>query len=145
MNRGRISRSVRREVVQRAGGLCEYCLCREDYSPVMHSVEHIIPKSRGGTDNLNNLALACQECNNHKFDKMEAVDSLTETVVPLFHPRQHLWREHFAWSEDSTHIVGLTPIGRATVAALQLNRSGLINLRAVLHPVGKHPPKFSQE
>jgi hypothetical protein len=46
----------------------------------------------------------------------------------------------FGWSDDFTLIVGLTPIGRATVEALQLNREGLVNLRQVLYAMGIHPP-----
>lgn len=40
-----------------------------------------------------------------------------------------------------TLIIGLTPTGRATVEALQLNHSALQNLRTVLYLVGQHPPE----
>jgi len=46
-----------------------------------------------------------------------------------------------AWSPDASLIVGLTPIGRATIAALALNRAGLLNLRRVLSRAGEHPPR----
>jgi hypothetical protein len=58
----------------------------------------------------------------------------------LFHPRQHRWRDHFAWNNDATVVVGLSPTGRATVSLLQLNRSGLVNLRRLLVAAGEHPP-----
>jgi hypothetical protein len=61
--------------------------------------------------------------------------------VSLFHPREQRWDEHFAWNDDFTLMVGLTPMGRATIAALQLNRPGLVNLRRVLYAIGEHPPK----
>ena len=134
-----VSRSTRRFVAERARYLCEYCLSREDHSPVGHSVEHILPKSRGGTNDLANLALACQECNNHKFDRTESIDPQTGDMVPLYHPRQDTWREHFRWSEDYTLLIGLTSTGRATVEALQLNRTRVVNFRRVLHEFGKHP------
>jgi hypothetical protein len=38
-------------------------------------------------------------------------------------------------------MIGLTDIGRATIAELQINRSGLINLRQAFYILGKHPPK----
>lgn len=38
-------------------------------------------------------------------------------------------------------IIGLTPTGRASVIALQLNRDGVVNLRQALFTLGKHPPK----
>lgn len=65
---------------------------------------------------------------------------MTGEIAPLYHPRQQKWGEHFAWNEDFTHIVGLTPTGRATVEALQLNRDGVVSLRRVLYAAGEHPP-----
>ncbi len=103
-------------------------------------VEHIIPRSQGGRTTLDNLALACQGCNNHKYTKVKGNDSITGDLVPLYHPRQQRWRDHFAWNEDFTLIIGLTPTGRATVEALRLNREGLVNLRRILYTMGEHPP-----
>jgi hypothetical protein len=67
-------------------------------------------------------------------------DPVTGATVPLFNPRRDLWRSHFAWSEGFLEVAGLTPVGRATVEALQLNREGLVNTRRVLYMVGRHPP-----
>jgi hypothetical protein len=107
------------------------------------SIEHILPRYKGGETTFDNLALSCQGCNNHKHTKTQGIDPVTEQVAPLFHPRQQSWREHFAWSADYTLIIGLTPTGRATVKELQLNRVGLVNLRRVLFALGEHPPKES--
>lgn len=111
------------------------------YAPESFSVEHIVPRAKGGQTKLNNLALACQGCNNHKYIHTEAVDPVTGDVVSLFHPRQQRWGEHFAWTEDFAQVVGLTPTGRATVEILQLNRFGVVNLRRALHLIGEHPPQ----
>jgi len=46
---------------------------------------------------------------------------------------------HFAWSEDATRIIGLTPTGRATVEALQINRPQMVHLRRLWLRMGKHP------
>ena len=97
-------------------------------------------RARGGRTLRANLALACQGCNNHKYDKMEAPDPTTGQVVPLYHPRRDDWDEHFAWSADYTLMLGLTPTGRATVEALLLTRPGVVNLRGLLYPLGEHPP-----
>ncbi len=86
-----------------------------------------------------NLACSCQGCNNHKGIRTQGRDPETDTIAPLFHPRQHLRREHFAWNEDYTQLIGLTPTGRATVIVLHLNREGLINLRKLLIATGQHP------
>jgi 5-methylcytosine-specific restriction endonuclease McrA len=136
----RLSSSERARIVERAKGCCEYCLSQERYSPDPFSVEHIIPLSKGGANELDNLAFACQGCNNRKYTNVEAFDLVSQTTVPLFHPRQHNWAEHFAWSDNGALVLGLTPIGRATIEKLHLNRSGLVNLRRVLFEAGQHPP-----
>lgn len=104
------------------------------------SVEHIGPRSRQGPDSLGNLAFSCQGCNNHKYTKTNGTDPVSGSLVPLFHPRNQLWTDHFAWNDDATLILGLTPTGRATVETLRLNRPGLVNLRRILAAAGEHPP-----
>ena len=130
----------RERVAGRAYGCCEYCRSPERFSPTPFSVEHVIPQSRGGGDHDENLALSCQGCNNFKYTSTEAIDPVTGRAVPLYHPRTDRWNEHFAWNDDFTSIIGLTPTGRATVARLQLNRSGVLSLRRLLHGAGLHPP-----
>lgn len=136
-----ISAQAKAAVAERARYRCEYCLSQLKYSADSFSVEHIVPVSREGTDELSNLALACQRCNNAKYAATQAIDPLTGLQAPLFHPRQDSWSEHFAWSHDSLMIHGLTPIGRATVERLRLNRAGVVNLRRVLRDAGEHPPR----
>ena len=97
----------------------------------------------GGPTELENLALACHGCNQHKGKQTSAQDPLTGILASLFHPREHRWDEHFAWSEDFTMMVGLTEIGRATISALQLNRPGLVNLRRALYAIAEHPPNIN--
>lgn len=130
----------RRIVISRAEGCCEYCLSQARFATQSFAAEHIRPLYAGGQTTLDNLALACFGCNSHKATKTASVDPETGHEIPLFHPRQQLWSEHFAWSDDFTLIVGLTAVGRATIQALHLNRSELVNLRSVLHQVGEHPP-----
>ena len=67
-------------------------------------------------------------------------DPVSGELIPLFHPLKQKWRDHFMWSDGFTLIIGLTPTGRATVDALQLNREGLVNLRRILYSMGEHPP-----
>jgi hypothetical protein len=137
---GRPSSRQRETIARRAHYCCEYCKSQDEFSTQSFSVEHIVPRSRGGPTTLENLAFSCQCCNNAKYTKTQGIDPVTKEAVPLFHPRQQVWSDHFAWSDDYTHIVGLTPSGRATVATLDLNRSRLINLRRVLYAMGEHPP-----
>ena len=89
---------------------------------------------------MNNLALACSGCNGCKASRLTATDPLSKHNVALFHPRQQNWNDHFIWSSDYTEVVGLTPTGRATIDALRLNRSGVVNLRRVMLLANLHPP-----
>ena len=141
MSKRYVPADLRRSVEERAKKCCEYCRALADFSPQSFSVEHILPIHSGGETILENLALSCQGCNNHKAAKTTVIDPATGECVPLFHPRLQKWYEHFAWNTDYTEIVGLTPIGRATVKELLLNRSGLVNLRRVLYSAGEHPPE----
>lgn len=135
-----VSAALRRLVTARAAACCEYCRCQTTYAAQSFSIDHIIPRQAGGLTQDDNLALACQGCNGHKATRTMALDPVSGVLTTLFHPRQQRWGEHFKWSEDCTEIIGLTPIGRATVAALHLNRSGLVNMRRILYAAGEHPP-----
>ena len=132
---------LRAEIAERAQDCCEYCRAQEKFSPDSFSVEHIAPLSGGGSNESDNLAYSCQGCNNRKYVSVEAIDPLTGELVALYHPRQQQWSDHFAWNEDFTLVIGLTPTGRATVEKLHLNRRGLVNLRRVLFELHEHPPK----
>ena len=104
-------------------------------------VEHVIPRSRGGSDDESNLWLSCPLCNRHKSNRISAVDSETGMQVPLFHPRKQKWAEHFRWSDDGLRIIGLTPSGRATVAALRLDDDpDALMVRSYWILAGWHPP-----
>lgn len=139
---GSLSKSIRKKVQDRAGGCCEYCLSQSRFSPDPFSIEHIIPRSGGGTNKKSNLAFACQGCNNRKYTHTEGIDPVTGEAVPLFHPRNDSWDQHFQWIAGATVIVGITPTGRATVEKLRLNREGVVNLRKVLVSADEHPPRL---
>lgn len=140
MSRPYISVSDRGLVVRRARSRCEYCLSPAEYATQSFDVDHIVPVSHGGVTSVGNLALACSGCNSHKFNRITAPDPVDGQDARLKQPRQQRWQDHFAWSEDFTEFVGITPTGRATVAALQLNRAGVVSLRRLLRQAGKHPP-----
>ena len=129
MSESRLNPQQRLLVKSRANGCCEYCLSQEEYSPDTFTIEHIVPLIKGGSNHLDNVANACQGCNNLKCVATEAIDSLTGRIVPLYHPRQHNWHDHFTWNEDYTLMIGLSPIGRATIDKLALNRRNVVNKR----------------
>ncbi|MGH9835336.1 MAG: HNH endonuclease [Blastocatellia bacterium] len=143
MKRKVIPRAVRRLVRERAKYRCEYCLHPDAYSSASFVCEHIIPRSKGAGDTPDELAWACPYCNGHKHVKTHARDPQTNQMTPLFNPRRQKWARHFAWSDDSLHIIGLTATGRATAEALKLNRKDRTGMRSVLIAADKHPPQNS--
>lgn len=136
-----ISKKIKKFIFERAGFICEYCLALLAYSPQPFDAEHIIPVSKDGSDEIDNLACACGGCNGSKYNKTHAADPFDGKIVPLFHPRQMVWTKHFVWSPNFLYIIGITATGRATVEALDLNRIGLINFRRALLKLGVHPPR----
>lgn len=136
-----ISKRLRLLVASRARRRCEYCRSPLAFATEAFSVEHIFPRIRGGETIPENLALSCSGCNGHKYDKVEGFDSVRQLSVPLFHPRHHIWRDHFVWDEHFERLIGLSATGRATIETLHLNREGVVNLRRVLFLLGLHPPE----
>jgi hypothetical protein len=108
-------------VAIRAGHRCEYCHAPEAVFNFAFEVEHIVPTSRGGLDVPANWALACRCCNLRKAAHVTATDPQTQAEVPLFHPREDLWEEHFHVDPQTARIEGLTPTGRAAVDRLEMN------------------------
>jgi HNH endonuclease len=109
-------RDIERYVEARAIGRCEYCRMHQSLQGATFHVEHVIPRSRGGHSQLGNLAWAWPSCNLHKANRIDVIDPDTSNQVPQLNPRSDAWHEHFRW--DDYRIIGQTPIGRATVAAL---------------------------
>jgi hypothetical protein len=101
-------------------------------------VEHIIPQCQGGRSDLENLALACPGCNLHKASRITAIDPATGEPVQLFHPTLQRWSEHFRFNRYQ--IEGLTPVGRATIEALNLNHPRRQHIREVEEIFGLYPP-----
>ena len=104
----------------------------------MH-VEHIDPN---GGDDPENVCLACPTCNLSQSTATSALDPITGTTVPLFHPRRQHWQEHFRWIENTCRVQGLTPTGRATVERLRMNQERLVVARALWVKAHCHPPSF---
>jgi 5-methylcytosine-specific restriction endonuclease McrA len=84
----------------------------------MLEIEHIVPRSKGGTDDEANLWLACRACNLFKSNQTHGVDPKTGRRHRLFNPRRQKWQRHFRWSQDGRFISGRTATGRVTVTAL---------------------------
>ena len=136
----------RKLIRKRANYLCEYCHSPERISATRFTVDHIVPQSLGGSDEPDNLALACRRCNERRYNFVAGYDPVTKTIVTLFNPRTEQWGQHFSWSIDGKNIIGNTPIGRATVSRFDLNderydeKDSIRNTRSLWVKAGWHPP-----
>ena len=133
-----ISRADRQQISERAGHRCEYCRLHSLLQGANFHVDHIQPTSRGGDDDYENLALMCASCNLSKSDRETLTDPETGDLVPIFHPRQHQWAEHFQF--EGFRLVGRIAIGRTIVDALRLNKDKLQFIRAAEQEFGLFPP-----
>ncbi|MCL4267029.1 MAG: HNH endonuclease [Anaerolineae bacterium] len=131
-----VPKSLRATVRELDNHRCAYCQSPEILAVTPFEIDHIVPQKAGGKTELDNLCLASPECNRHKYARQTAVDPQTNHQIALFHPRQQAWADHFVWNEQHTHLIGLTPAGRATISALNMNRPRLIHLRQLWVKLG---------
>jgi len=125
----KFSKAQRDYVTDRANGYCEYCRIHNSFSPATFHLDHFNPLSQGGSDDIENIVLACGGCNERKSNLMLVIEPISGEESNLFNPRTEDWFEHFTWSEDYTILSGITPTGIVTEKLLELNRLGCINLR----------------
>jgi 5-methylcytosine-specific restriction endonuclease McrA len=79
-----ISEATRQSVRERANYLCEYCHSIELLSANRFTIDHIVPRSLGGSDDIDNLALACRRCNERRYNFVAGIDPETQEIVPIF-------------------------------------------------------------
>ncbi len=90
-----IPAELRRVVITRAEGRCEYCCYPQAFAFLPFEVEHVIAEKHSGATASNNLAWACPYCNRYKGTDLGSLDPDTGQLTPLFNPRTHVWNEHF--------------------------------------------------
>lgn len=128
---------LRRLIVDRAQGCCEYCYIHEDDHYLTHEVDHIISIKHRGTTIVDNLCLSCFDCNRYKGSDIGSLDLETDTFTPLFNPRTMQWDTHLQLNNGV--IVPLTSEGRVTVFLLRLNSSERLVRRQGLIALGRYP------
>lgn len=127
--------ALRQLVRTRAAQRCEYCHLEQKQAPFAHfHIDHIVSRQHGGSDDSENLTLACHHCNLHNGPNLTGVDPESGQITPLFNPRKEIWNRHFALR--GILVVGLTSIGRITVRVLAMNAPDRMQLRAELQNTG---------
>jgi hypothetical protein len=132
-----IAAELRRLVVARAEGICEYCLIAEDDTFYGCEADHIISEKHGGATNADNLAMACVFCNQAKGSDVGSIHGESNSFVRFFNPRTDAWADHFALMEN--RLVGTTPIGIVTAKILAFNAADRVSERKILQSSGRYP------
>lgn len=104
-------------------------------------IEHLLPLAAGGTDEEENLWLACRDCNSYKSSKIYVLDEETNRKVKIFNPRRQVWQRHFEFNSMTGEITGKTVCGRATVTALRMNSDQALIARMIWFNAGWYPPE----
>ncbi len=86
-----VIRVTRDGVLRRDGRICAYCGGRAD------TVDHVLPRCRGGGDTWFNLVAACQSCNGLKGDRTPQEAGMTMIREP-FEPKE---RDRFRFAPVS--------------------------------------------
>jgi hypothetical protein len=129
--------ALRRLVVDRAHGLCEYCLIHEDDTFIGCQVEHIVSEKHGGMTNEENLAYACVFCNRFKGSDIASISASTGQLCRLFNPRSDEWARVFRL--DGATILPKTDVGEVTVQLLGMNHPERLLEREILRRVNRYP------
>lgn len=127
-----------RLVWQRAQHRCEYCQMPQDFDDAPFEIDHIIARKHRGPTMARNLCLSCFFCNSHKGSDIAGIDDITKKLTPLYNPRKHKWSRHFRW--EGPTLKGLTPVGRTTIAILNINHPFRVALRETLIAEDFFPP-----
>ena len=135
-----ISAALRRQVIERADNCCEYCKIAQEDQFFSFEIDHIIAEKHGGITSQENLCLACTDCNGLKGSDIASVDwTNDQAIIGLYHPRKHLWHEHFHVDMTSGHIAPLSPHGRVTAFLLQFNTPDRVIDRQLLLAARRYP------
>jgi hypothetical protein len=130
-----IPAALKAEVRERAKDRCEYCRMPQDGAFFAHEVDHVLATQHRGPTELDNLALACFQCNRLKGPNIASIDPQSKRLVPLFNPRSDSWPEHFR--AEGGRLIPLTLTGRATAALLNFDHPDREEARQRLAQLGR--------
>lgn len=91
----------RKLVVKRDAGRCLYCNIK--LAPSKITIDHVIPRSLGGTTSFSNCVVACSACNGKKSSKtleQAGMKLLRKPMPPSFTTQFYLMDDHGSWHDD---------------------------------------------
>lgn len=81
----------RRNIYKRDHFTCQYCGSRPGTEEL--TIDHVLPRSRGGTSTWENCVLACLDCNARKADRLPEEASMPIRKSPV----RPSWRPMYGW------------------------------------------------
>lgn len=88
----------RRTLMMRDNNSCQYC--GEKLSPSQITIDHIVPKSHGGTTCFTNCAICCRKCNIKKANRtpeQAGMILLKKPIVPIYSCMYDMMEQ---WNDD---------------------------------------------
>ena len=113
LNKGNAKRKFRHAIKYAFGGFCAYCRCHR-----ASTLDHIKPRSKGGSNLRSNLIPACIECNHSKgsenwltwYQRQEFYNKIAEELI-----EEWIANKQYDFEEDDGHQLN----NRATVCSQQ--------------------------
>jgi hypothetical protein len=108
---------TRRELYHRDGGLCMYCGTRQSFTQMQ--IEHVIPKSKGGSHEWMNVVSACEACNRFKDNRTPEGAGMTLLALP-YEPNLAEWlilANRRILADQQAFLERLAPRRRARLSA----------------------------
>lgn len=87
---------ARKNIFKRDGNKCVYCGSHSDLT-----IDHVVPKSKGGADTWENLVTACNKCNNKKGDRTPEAAGMNMNIIP-YRPSNVMFLRNFSNVVDET-------------------------------------------
>lgn len=100
----RTARPSRRNIMKRDKNICQYCSC--DLNTNNASIDHVIPRSRGGKHEWTNVVASCKKCNTKKGSRTpsEANMKLLNEPVKLDSCSTHDVKNKDVWRRWSVQV-----------------------------------------
>lgn len=103
-----ISKKIRFEIFKRDGFRCQYCGCDSSNPEIVLEIDHIIPVSKGGLDDTDNLLTACFSCNRGKSDNwLTSVPLSVEEKWEKSKERELQYQQYIAYFNEIEDRIGI--------------------------------------
>lgn len=86
-----LARPSKRNIIRRDNSECQYCGCHVSRESV--TIDHVIPKSRGGKHEWTNVVVSCKKCNAKKSNRTPTETGISPRHIPVAPKRGLLFVE----------------------------------------------------